>query len=323
MRISRRALLTTAGSLAVSSIVPARAQPNWPQRSLRILIGTTPGGSPDIVGRLLADKMTGPLGQSISVENNTGGGGGIAAGIVSHAPPDGYSMTLLTAGYASGAAVGKFPFDGENTFGLITMVCSYPFVYLVPKASPIKSFPDMLARAKANPGKLSYVITSLGAVYHLIGTWVGQKAGIDMTPISYRGSSAAVTDVMTGRVDVMLEPATSGFPRIHSGQFRVLAVTSPTRYALMPDAPTVAETLPGVQYMSWLGMATAPHTPRPIIDRLNLEIRHALDHPDVKQKLKEAGNIATPSTPEGMLMQMQSEIAHWKEIVAANNIKVN
>ena len=124
---------------------------------------------------MLADKMAGPLGQSITIENNTGGGGGIAASIVSHAPPDGYTMTLLTAGYASGAAVGKFPFDGDNTFACITMVCSYPFVYAVPKDSPIKSFPDMLARAKEQPGKLSYVITSLGAVYHLIGTWVGNE----------------------------------------------------------------------------------------------------------------------------------------------------
>jgi len=196
-------------------------------------------------------------------------------------------------------------------------------VYLVPKDSPIKSFPDMLARAKANPGKLGYVITSLGAVYHLIGTWVGEKAGVDMTPVPYRGSSAAVADVLAGRVDVMLEPATSAFARIQSGQFRVLALTSPSRYPLMPEAPTVAETLPGVQYMSWLGMAAAPHTPRPIINRLNAEIHRALKLPDVHQKFKEAGNIETPSTPEGMRKQIEDEIVHWKKIVAANNIKLN
>ena len=323
MPLTRRRALLLAAAFAAAPALPARGQSGWPTRPLRILIGTTPGGSPDIIGRLLADKMTGPLGQSISVENNTGGGGGIAAGIVSHAPPDGTVMTLLTAGYASGAAVGKFPFDGDNTFGFVTMVCSYPFVYMVPKDSPIQSFPDMLARAKASPGKLSYVITSLGAVYHLIGSWVNGKAGVDMVPISYRGSSAAVTDVLTGRVDVMLEPATSGFPRIHTGQFRVLAVTSPQRYALMPDAPTVAETLPSVHYMSWLGMATAPHTPRPIVDRLNKEIHRALALPDIQQKLKEGGNVAAPTTPEAMRQQIEDEIANWKQIVEANHIKVN
>ena len=121
----------------------------------------------------------------------------------------------------------------------------------------------------------------------------------------------------------MLEPATSGFPRIATGQFRALAVTSPDRYPLMPDAPTVAETLPGVHYMSWLGMATASHTPRPIVDRLNGEIHRALELADVKQRLKEGGNIAAPTTPEVMRRQIEDEIAHWKQIVEANHIKVN
>jgi tripartite-type tricarboxylate transporter receptor subunit TctC len=243
--------------------------------------------------------------------------------MVMNAPPDGTAMTLLTAGYASGAAVGKFPFDGDNTFGFVTMVCSYPFAYIVPKDSPIKSFPDMLARAKANPGKLSYVITSIGAVYHLIGTWVGNKAGVDMVPISYRGSANAVTDVLAGRVDVMLEPATSAFPRVTSGQFRMLAVTSPQRFSLMPEAPTVAETLSGIHYMSWLGMATAPKTPKPIISRLNKEVHAALALPEVQAKLKEGGNIATPTTPDEMRKQIADEIATWKEIIAKNDIKVN
>jgi tripartite-type tricarboxylate transporter receptor subunit TctC len=167
------------------------------------------------------------------------------------------------------------------------------------------------------------VITSLGAVYHLIGTWVGNKANVDMVPISYRGSSNAVTDVLAGRVDVMLEPATSAFPRVTSGQFRMLAVTSPTRFSLMPEAPTVAETLPGVHYMSWLGMATAPKTPRPIIARLNKEIHAALALPDVQAKLRDGGNVPTPSTPDEMRKQITEEIALWKDIVAKNNIQVN
>jgi tripartite-type tricarboxylate transporter receptor subunit TctC len=132
-----------------------------------------------------------------------------------------------------------------------------------------------------------------------------------------------VTDVLGGRVDVMLEPATSAFPRVHSGQFRMLALTSPTRYALMPEAPTVAETLPGIHYMSWLGMATSPGTPRPVVERLNKEIHQALKLPDVQQKLKESGNVAAPSTPEGMLQQIADEIANWKQIIQVNNIKVN
>ncbi len=322
MDLTRRRTLALTAALAGNSALPARAQQNWPQRSLRILVGTSPGGSPDIIGRLLADKMADRLGQSITVENNTGGGGGIAASMVTSGPPDGYSMTLLTAGWASGAAVGKFAFDGDNTFGFLSMVCAYPFIYCVPKDSPIQSFADMLVRAKADPGKMTYVITSLGSIYHLIGSWVGSKAGVGMVPVPYRGSAAAVTDVMTGRVDVMLDTATSGFPRVTSGQFRALAVTSPTRYPLLPDAPTVAETLPGLHYMSWLGMAAAPRTPRPIVDRLNAELHRALALPDVQAKLKEGGNIATPTTPEAMRQQIAEEIATWRQIIAANDIKV-
>jgi tripartite-type tricarboxylate transporter receptor subunit TctC len=322
MSLTRRRALAFATAFAGSSALPARAQQNWPQRPLRILVGTSPGGSPDIIGRLLADKMADRLGQTITVENNTGGGGGIAASMVSHAPPDGTNMTLLTAGYASGAAVGKFPFDGDNTFGFLSMVCAYPFIYQVPKDSPIQSFADLLARAKASPGKLTYVITSLGSIYHLIGSWVGSKAGVDMVPVPYRGSANAVTDVMGGRVDVMLDTATSGFPRIANGQFRALAVTSPTRYPLLPDAPTVAETLPGVHYMSWLGMATAPRTPRPIVDRLNSELHRALALTDINAKLREGGNIATPTTPEQMRQQIADEIANWKQLIEANNIKM-
>src|ERR1700742_5060437 len=148
MTITRRGALTLAAWAAGAGIFPAAAQTNWPQRPLRILIGTAPGGSPDIIGRLLADKLADRLGQTVTVENNTGGGGGIAASMVSHSPPDGTNLTMLTAGYASGAAVGKFPFDGDETFGFLSMVCAYPFVYAVPKDSSIKSFEDMLARAK-------------------------------------------------------------------------------------------------------------------------------------------------------------------------------
>jgi tripartite-type tricarboxylate transporter receptor subunit TctC len=323
MTITRRGALGLAAGLSAASALPVRAQQDWPSRPLRILVGTAPGGSPDIMSRLFADKFAARLGQTVTVENNTGGGGGIAAGMVTNAPPDGTILTMLTAGYASGVAVDKFKFEGDSTFGFVSMVCAYPFVFCVPKDSPIKSFPDMLQRAKASPGKISYVITSLGSVYHLIGSWVGMKAGVEMTPISYRGSAAAVSDVMGGRVDVMLDTATSGFPRIRNGQFRALAVTSAERYPLLPDAPTVAETLPGVHYMSWLGLCAAPRTPRPILDRLNGEVRHALQLADVQQRLRDGGNIPTPTTPDAMRQQITDEVANWKHLIKANNIKLN
>jgi tripartite-type tricarboxylate transporter receptor subunit TctC len=322
MRLSRRHALRLGGVLAAGVALPAQAQ-EFPSRSLRIMVGTAAGGSPDIISRMLADKMSERLGQSIYIENNAGGGGSVALTTVTRSPPDGTNLTMMTAGYASGVAVGKFSHHPQNSFGFVTMCCAYPMVYSVAQNSPIQSFGDLLARAKAAPGKITYVITSLGSVYHLIGKWVDMQAGTDMVPISYRGTAAGVTDVLSGRVDVMLDTATSSFARIRSGQFRMLAVTSPTRYPLMPDAPTVAETVPGVQYLSWLGLAAAPHTPRPIIERLNAEAHRALELADVRQKLSESGNIPTPTTPEGMARQIEDEIANWKRIVDANNIKVD
>ncbi len=323
MTITRRHALGLAGAFAAGSVLPARAQANWPNRPLRIMVGTAAGGSPDIVSRMLADKITGPLGQSIYVENNSAGGGSVALNTVTRAPPDGTTLTMMTAGFSTGAAVGKFQFDPDNSFGFVTMCCAYPMVYSVPANSPIKSFPDLLARAKAAPGKVTYVITSAGSVYHLLGKWVDMAAGTDMVPVAYRGTASAVTDVLGGRVDVMLDTATSSFPRIRNGQFRVLAVSSPGSFPLMPDAPTVAATLPGVSYMSWLGLCASPHTPRPIIERLNSEVHRALALSDVQQKLADSGNVATPTTPEAMRKQLESEIANWKRIVVANNIKVD
>lgn len=320
MHPTRRRVMAALGAFAAGPALPVRAE-DWPTRALRILVGTAPGGSPDILSRLLADKLSERLGQSVYVENNASGGGAVALTTVSRATPDGTSLSMMTAGYASGVAVNKFVHT-QNSFSYLSMVCAYPMVYAVAPNSPIKSFADLLARAKAEPGKLTYTITSLGSVYHLLGKWVDMQAGTDMVPIPYRGAAPGVTDVLSGRVDVMLETATSGFPRIHSGQLRVLAITAPKRYSLMPDAPTVAETLPGVEYMSWLGLVTAPGTPRPIVERLNAEILRALDLPDVRQRLAEGGNIPTPTTPQAMGSQIENEIVRWKRIVDANHIRV-
>lgn len=325
MIVTRRHALGMAVSLSASGLglASARAQQEWPPRSLRIMVGTAAGGSPDIISRLIGEKLSERLGQSVYIENNAGGGGSVALTTVTRSPPDGLNLTMMTAGYASGVAVQKFSYTPNDSFAFVSMCCGYPMVYSVAKDSPITSFADLLARAKAAPGKITYVITSLGSVYHLVGKWVDMLAGTDMVPVSYRGTSAGVTDVLSGRVDVMLDTATSSFPRIRNGQFRALAMTSPGRYPLMPDVPAVSETLPGLQYLSWLGLAAAPHTPRPIVERLNAEVRRALDLPDVKQRLAEGGNIPTPTSPEGMAKQIEDEIANWQRIVKANGIKVD
>ena len=321
MAITRRALLKTAGALMVAPALPARAQA-WPSRPVRIIVGTAAGGSPDIVSRVLGEKFSERLGQSFVIENNTQGAGIVAEQAVNRAAPDGHAMVMLTAGYPGRAALHQgLAFDPLEGFSFISNVCGYPFVYSVAPNSPIKSFRDLLDRAKAKPDTLTYTINAQGSIHHLLTTWIGIEAGAPMTPIPYRGASGAITDVIGGRVDVMVEPATSAFPRVRAGQVRLLAVSSSGRYPLMPEAPTVEEFVPGIAFMSWLGYAMAPKTPAAIVERMNAEVRRALSLPDVQTKLVDGGNLATPSTPEEFRALVAREIKTWGRVVAAAGIK--
>ena len=258
------------------------------------------------------------------IENVTQGAGAVAYQAVSKSAPDGYTMGILTAGFPPQAALRRksLAYDPVEGFSFVTMLCGYPMVYAVAPDSPIKSFKDLLERAKAAPGRITYTINALGSIYHVLTKWIEIESGALMTPVSYRGTAQALTDVVSGRIDLMVDAATSGFPRVQSGQLRLLAISSPGRYPLMPDAPTIAETLPGIEFMSWLGLAMAPATPRPVVARINTEIRNALELPDVQQRLSEGGNVASPSSPGEMRQKVESEIARWTRVIEAGGIKV-
>jgi tripartite-type tricarboxylate transporter receptor subunit TctC len=319
--LTRRSLLYLAGA-AAASVSPLAAQ-QWPSRTIRLMVGTAPGGSPDIIARILAEKLTDRLGTSVVVENVTQGAGAVAYHTVSKAAPDGYTMGILTAGFPPQAVLRKksLNFDPIDGFSFVTMLCGYPMVYAVAPGSPIASFKDLLDRAKATPERITYTINAPGSIYHVLTKWIEIESGTSMTPISYRGTAQALTDVLAGRVDVMVDAATSAFPRIHTGQLRMLAISSPTRYPLMPEAPLIADFVPGIEFMSWLGLATSPATPRSIVDRVNQEVRTALTLPDVQKRLAEAGNVATPSTPEEMRQKIEGDIARWNRVIETAGIR--
>jgi tripartite-type tricarboxylate transporter receptor subunit TctC len=320
MRLTRRHALGLAGAFAAAPVLPVAAQ-EWPSRPIRILVGTAAGGSPDIVSRIIGDKLSERLGQSFVIEVNTQGAGAVAQQLVSRSAPDGYTMLMMTAGYPPQMVLRNLGFHPLDGYSFVSTVCGYPMVYAVAPDSPIQSFSDMLVRAKANPGKLTYTITAQGSIYHVLTAWIELEAGVSMTPIPYRGSAQALQDVLGGRVDVMVDAATSMFPRIKAGQLRMLAVSSAGRYALMPEAPTVAETVPGIEFTSWLGLVMAPGTPSAIVDRLNQEVRHVLGLPDVQARLVDAGNVAMPSTPQEYRDRVEREIARWRRVIAAAGIK--
>jgi tripartite-type tricarboxylate transporter receptor subunit TctC len=320
MWLTRRSFLYGIGVAAGS---PAVAQtPSWPTRPLRIIIPTAPGGSPDLVARMLGSKLTERLGQPVIVESLLQGVGVVGNQMVSKSTPDGHTLAMLTGGFTTQAAVMKtLPYDPVRDFAFVTPVVAYPMLLLVAPGSPFKSFADLIDRAKAEPGKVSYAIIGGGSVYHLLGKWIENRAGIDMVAVPYRGSVPALTDLVGGRLDAMIDTATSAISRIRNGQVRALAVSSPQRYPLLPDTPTMAETVPSIQLMSWLGLAAAPQTPRPIVDQLNGEVRRALALPEVEKWLAETGVLAAPSSPEEFQRRIQSEIELYSKIAEANGIK--
>ena len=319
--LTRRSFVAATASLA--AVTPARSN-EWPSRPIKLIVGTAPGVSPDVMSRMLGDKLSERLGVSIIVENSSQGAGAVAQQTVAKAPPDGYTMIMLTAGYPPQMALRKpQSFDPLDGFAFVTMVCGYPMVYAVAPESQIKSFPDLIQRAKAAPGRITYTINALGSIYHVLTKWIEREAGIEMTPVPYRGAAPAFTDVIAGRVDVMVEAATTAFARVQNGQLRGLALSSPGRYPLLPEVPSVDETLPGVNFLSWLALALPGGTPRPIVDRINVEVRRALTLPDIQQRLAEGGNIAAPSTPEEMREKVAVEMARWGQLIQESGIRTD
>ncbi len=309
-----------AAVLAATLASPLAAQ-QWPTRTLRIVTGTPAGGSPDFVSRLLAEKLSERLGQAVVVENSTTTG--VAAwGIVAKSPPDGYLISMLTGAFSARAAVAKsLPYDPIKDFSFITLVSGYPMVVATAANSPIKSFAELIARAKAAPSDVSYGMNLPGSVHHLTGELINIEAGIAMRGIPYRGNSQIVQDLLGGRLDVMVETGTIAFAQIKGGTLRGLAVTSRGRFALEPDIPAIGETLPGFEVMSWLGLAAPGGTPRPIVDRLNREIGDILTLPDIRAKLAGVGNIPTPTTPEQMQDYIERDTARWNRVVMLKGIE--
>jgi tripartite-type tricarboxylate transporter receptor subunit TctC len=321
----RMARLPIALVLVAMSAGPFAAEPvladMWPTRAVRIVTGTPAGGSPDFVSRLLADKLAERLGQAVVVENSTTTG--VAAwNTVAKSPPDGYTLSMLTGAFSARAAVAKsLPYDPIRDFTFVTLVSGYPMVVTTRPDSPIKSFADLIARARAAPYAMTYGMNLPGSVHHLTGELINVEAGTSMRGIPYRGNTQMVQDLLGGRLDVMIETGTVAFAQIRGGMLRGLAVSSRERFVLEPDIPAIAETLPGFAVMSWLGLAAPGGTPRSIVDRLSYEISEILKLPDIRDRLASVGNVPTPSSPEKMLDYIESDAARWSRVVDIKGIE--
>ncbi len=294
----------------------------YPSKPLRLVTPFPPGGSADLIARLTAQKMAESLRQPVVIDNRAGAGGLVGTEYAAKQPPDGYTLVLITGAYPVQAAMLKsMPFDPLSDIAMVSLLTSYPFVISVRQDSPFRSLGDLIAYAKANPGKLNYPSSGIGTVHHLSGELLNAMAGIDMTHVPFRGGASPLTEVLGGRVDLLLEAMTLSIGQIQSGKLRALAVTSRSRWKALPDVPTVAETVPGYEVNSFIGLGATGGTPREIVERLNAEVRKALASPDTRQRFVELGGEPGASSPQEMKSFIEREIAKWREVIALRKIE--
>jgi tripartite-type tricarboxylate transporter receptor subunit TctC len=318
----RRSTLPALCAVLLAAGAPSPlAAGQWPTRTIRIVTATPAGGSPDFVSRLLAEKLSERLGQAVVVENSATTG--VAAwNTVAKSPPDGHLICMLTGAFSARAAVAKsLPYDPIKDFTFVTLVSGYPMVVATAPNSPIQSFADLIARARAAPYHMSYGMNLPGSVHHLTGELINIEAGTAMRGIPYRGNAQIVQDQLGGRLDFMIETGTIALAQIKGGTLRGLAVSSRQRFALEPDLPAIAETLPGFEVMSWLGLAAPAGAPRAIVDRLRGEVAEILVLPEIREKLAGVGNVPMPSTPEEMHDHIERDTARWARVVDIKGIE--
>jgi tripartite-type tricarboxylate transporter receptor subunit TctC len=313
---------TLSLSLAASQ---APAQSNYPEQPIRILVGFTPGVAPDITSRLMGEKFTASWGKPVVVDNVTGAGGNIAVERVAKAAPDGY--TLVMAGNASlifnVSLFDKLPYDPIKDFAPITQIFIAANVLVVHPDLPVHSLPELIAYAKANPGKLTYGHAGAGTSQHLAAELLKSITGINVQPVAYRGTTALLPDLLAGRVSMAFGNISNVPPLIKEGKLRAFAVTSRKRSAAMPDMPTMIELgYPDFEAVPWFGLMAPAGTPRAIVDKLHGETVKVLAMPDVKKRLNELGLDLVGNTPEEFAAVIAREIPQWAKVIRGAGIKL-
>jgi tripartite-type tricarboxylate transporter receptor subunit TctC len=323
---SRRLLLTALGALALPLPLAAQAQA-WPARQpIRFVIPYPPGGASDVTARVLGAKLSETFGQAVVIENRPGANGIIALDHVAKAAPDGYTILMANLGpnAINPVVYNKLPYDAVKDFVPITLTSIVPQILVVNPALPIRSVQELIAYAKANPGKLTFASAGNGASNHLSGELFNTMAGIRMTHIPYKGDTPAMTDVIAGTVDVMFPTAIAATPHVKAGRLRAIGVTSTKRVPSLPDVPTVAEAgVPGFEAVSWGGVMAPAGTPQEVINRFNTEINRILKLPDVTEKLSSLGAEIVGSTPAAFAEYLNAEIAKWGKVARENNVKLD
>jgi len=322
MKIHRRRFLQLAGAAAASATPRLALALDYPTRPVRWVVGYPPGGPQDIVARLVGQFLSARFGQQFIVENRSGAGGNIGAEAVINAPPDGYTMLLVGSPNAINATLyEKLNFVFLRDIVPVASIGRVPLVMEVHPSVPTQTVPEFIAYAKANPGKINYASAGNGTPQHVAGELFKMMAGVNMLHVPYRGAAPAVTDMISGHVQVMFDPMPTSIEQIKAGRLRPLAVTTVKRAEVLPDLPTVSDFLPGFAADTWYGAGVPKNTPAEIVDALNREINAALRDARVKARLADLGATVLPGTPADFGRMLADETEKWGRVVKASGAK--
>jgi len=301
---------------------PATSSPAYPVRPIRMIVPFPAGGATDILARALSQKLGEKIGQTVVVDNRPGAGGTIGADAASKAPADGYTLLLATSStHSIGPAINpKIPYNAENDFTPIAYVASSPNVVLVPMTSPSRTMREFIDHARKNPGRLNYASSGNGTIVHLTTEYFKAQSDTFILHIPYRGTALAMPDLISGKLDVLFDSFVTGMPHVKDGKLRALAVTSLKRTALAPDLPTVSETLPGFESVTWFGVYGPKGLNAELTARVNQAVNAALADAEVKERFARLGAEPTGGTPQAFSAMVRTDSAKWKKIITERRI---
>ena len=324
--MKRRHLILAISSVsALAGMSPALSlAQGYPVKPIRMIVPFPAGGATDILARALSQKLGEKLGQTVVVENRPGAGGTIGADAASKSAADGYTLLLATSStHSIGPAINpKIPYNAEADFTPIAYIASSPNIVVVPNTLPVKSMREFIDYARKNPAKLNYASSGNGTIVHLTTEYFKAQSDTFILHIPYRGTALAIPDLVSGKVDVMFDSFVTGMPHVKDGKLRALAVTSLKRTSLAPDLPTVAETLPGFDSVTWFGLYGPKGMSQDLTAKVNLAVNAALADPDVKERFARLGAEPTGGTPQAFAAMVKTDNTKWKKIIADRKISV-
>ncbi len=312
MTLKSRAALLVSGLLVLGSVYA-----EYPERPIRLVLPIAPGGTTDIVARIVAQRMQERLGQPLVIENRPGAANSVGTDLVAKAEPDGYTLLMATSGHATNPSVyAKLPYDSVNAFSPIIHLTSTPNVFAVAAGSHIKNIKELVQAAKAEPGKITYSHAGLGQTQHLSGELLGVMAGINIVHVPYKGGAPAIVDALSGQVAMVIAGVPPLVPHMKSGKLRPIAVTSSRRFESFPDVPTVAEQgFPGYEVDFWVGMMAPSKVPVAIVNRLNAEANAVLRMPEIRRQLVEKGAEPVGGSPADFQAMVTKDMQKWAKLV--------